>query len=160
MHYLHSLIPNKNLKTCMTTRHVNSTECLAIENPMRWPVKAMNQIHSDFINIVNDKQETEQPECDAMISNLSQVFLMVKTADCLPILVDAPMGVIAAIHAGRRGTISEITKQTLMKMNDVFQVDLNKTILWLGPAICVDCYEILIPNNPFDKSLHIMNNYI
>src|SRR5205085_12340713 len=53
-------------------------------------------------------------ECDALMTRLGGVLLGIQTADCLPILIgDTESGVMAAIHAGWRGTVSRITERTI-----------------------------------------------
>ena len=83
-----------------------------------------------------------QPDCDAMISKVAGILLAIQTADCLPILIGDPVsGVMAAIHAGWRGTAGRIAERTvadLMRQG----VDPRNAIAALGPAACVECYEV------------------
>ena len=75
-----------------------------------------NQTHSDNIKIIT-KKETKGWEslsdaiedCDALITDLKDVVLNVLTADCVPILLyDKKKEVVAAIHAGWKGTKAQI----------------------------------------------------
>ena len=51
----------------------------------------------------------EFPDCDALISNVPNVFLCVSTADCVPILLLDPVRrAVGAVHAGWRGTVAKI----------------------------------------------------
>ena len=51
--------------------------------------------------------ETPFAEGDALITTQKNAALVVRTADCLPILIYHSSGIIAAIHAGRKGTEQE-----------------------------------------------------
>ena len=48
--------------------------------------------------------------CDAIVSDAPGVMAGVKTADCVPMLIGDPQtGAFAAIHAGWRGTVAEVS---------------------------------------------------
>ncbi len=82
-------------------------------------------------------------EYDAMITAASNIFLGIRTADCLPIFViDQKRKVIAAIHAGRRGTSLQITAKVLKKMKEDFTCSSRDLLVGLGPSIGSCCYEI------------------
>ncbi|MEK9727112.1 MAG: polyphenol oxidase family protein [Candidatus Margulisiibacteriota bacterium] len=75
---------------------------------------------------------------DAMITCRSDVILSVRTADCLPILIKAPP-YIAVIHAGRQGTLDEISYRVAQCLDYLGASAAN---IWFGPHACVCCYEI------------------
>lgn len=84
-----------------------------------------------------------QPECDAMMTRLSNVLLAVQTADCLPVLIGDPKtGVMAAVHAGWRGTAGRITERTVADMMLSLGASPRDSIAALGPAACARCYEV------------------
>lgn len=84
-----------------------------------------------------------QPECDAMITRMTDVLLAVQTADCLPVLIgDTKTGTMAAIHAGWRGTAGRITERTVADLILVHGVNPRDCIAALGPAACAECYEV------------------
>ena len=74
-------------------------------------------------------------EADAVYCDTPGYLLSVLTADCLPVLVYHPEGVIAAIHAGWRGLYDEIIPATLAQLPDQVKVA-------VGPGIGVCCYEV------------------
>jgi len=62
-----------------------------------------NQMHSDEIMVIK-KRSNEIPKCDALMTNISNLPLMIKTADCQGILMyDKKNKAIAAIHSGWKG---------------------------------------------------------
>jgi len=84
-----------------------------------------------------------QPDCDAMTTKLGGVLLAIQTADCLPVLIaDTKSGAIAAIHAGWRGTAGCITERTVADLMLMHGANPRDCIAALGPAACVECYEV------------------
>jgi len=109
-----------------------------------------NQTHSDHIKIIksNDtlgwhSSEDAVENCDALITNKKGMVLCVLTADCVPILlIDRQKGVIATVHAGWKGTKSEIVSKTVDKMVQYFDVNLKNIVACIGPSIGQCCYEV------------------
>jgi len=103
-----------------------------------------DQKHTAKIDEVNENNFKETfPLTDALITNIPQVALGVVTADCVPILLhDEANGVIAAIHAGWRGTSKEICKKTVAKMVDIYGTDPKKIKAGIGPSISAKIYEV------------------
>lgn len=82
-------------------------------------------------------------EYDALITNLSNTWIGILTADCLPIFViDQKKKGIAAIHAGRQGTALCITIKVLKKIKEEFGSSPEDLLIALGPSIGPCCYEI------------------
>ncbi len=80
---------------------------------------------------------------DAMITDIPNQFLGIRTADCIPIfVVDRRRRVVAAIHAGRQGTALQITKKALRKMKEELGCSEKDLLITLGPSIGPCCYEI------------------
>lgn len=126
----------------------------------------LKQIHSDKIFIVtaqNILQQHTHPivlgEGDALITNVPQLPIMVLTADCVPVLLfDKRNRVIAAIHAGWRGTVESITAKTVDKMKELFSTNPTDIIAAIGPSIGVCCYEIGIEvEDTANEKLHYAN---
>ena len=109
-----------------------------------------NQIHSDHIHIIQDKKtkgwhssQDAIQKCDALITNIPNVILTILTADCVPILLyDTKKDVVAAIHAGWKGTKAEITYKTIQKMQKVFNSNPVDIMAGIAPAIGSCCYEV------------------
>jgi len=75
-----------------------------------------NQVHSGNVTVV-DGDEGVVKENDALISTEANVLLGVTVADCTPILLYDPSSkMIAAVHAGWRGTEQMIALNTVRKM--------------------------------------------
>lgn len=84
-----------------------------------------------------------QPDCDAMTTKLTGVLLAIQTADCLPVLIaDPKSGAMAAIHAGWRGTAGRISERAVADLMLMHGTNPRDCIAALGPAACVECYEV------------------
>lgn len=80
---------------------------------------------------------------DALITNLNNVPLLLFYADCVPVLLaDIKTGCIGLAHAGWRGSVAEITVQTVQKMIDAFGCKPENIIAAIGPSIGSCCYEV------------------
>jgi len=100
------------------------------------------QRHTDKVAIIMERPETPI-EADAIITPLNGIVLGVLVADCAPILAyDPQAGVIAAIHAGWRGTAGGIIKKTLAFMYKEFNTSPSEIIISIGPSIRWCCYEV------------------
>lgn len=95
----------------------------------------LNQTHSN--RAVNAVATPSPQQADASYTDQSGVVCAVMTADCLPLLVCSNDGSeIAAIHAGWRGLLEGVIDNTLSTLNN------NDVLVWLGPAIGPECFEV------------------
>jgi YfiH family protein len=106
------------------------------------PLVTVRQIHSDVIHVVA-APAAEAPKADALATRTPGLLLGVQTADCVPILLaDTRQRVVAAIHAGWRGTLARIAMKTLGRMRMEFGTRPRDVVAALGPAIGRCCYEV------------------
>ncbi len=102
----------------------------------------LNQIHSTIPNIVDENYQTNL-DGDAMITNLKEVALVIRTADCIPIILyDDKLHVLAAIHSGWKGTLNSIVISTIKKMIATYQVDPKNIKAYLYPSIRKCHFEV------------------
>lgn len=104
----------------------------------------LHQIHSDNVFVFEgDAEEFREYEGDSIITKEEKVIIGAFTADCVPvILVDEREGVIAAIHSGWKGTFNSITKKTIEKMIQEYDVKIENIKVYIGPHIRQCCYEV------------------
>jgi YfiH family protein len=112
---------------------------------LSWPdtsaLATLKQVHSN--RVVVAETGGLLGEGDALISNRPGIALAIRTADCLPILIaDTRHRAIAAVHAGWRGTVQEIVRETLAAMETQFGTRPEDLIVAIGPGIGVCCYEV------------------
>lgn len=80
---------------------------------------------------------------DALVTAMANVCVGVSTADCIPILLYAPDArLVAAVHAGWRGTLRRICQKTIGRMRRIASFDTAQLRAVVGPGICEDCFEV------------------
>lgn len=111
-------------------------------------VISLGQIHSTKVLTVREDSRglgycvKSDEKCDGYVTDTAGITLGVKTADCVPILMcDENAGVIGAVHAGWRGTVSGIAAECIEKMTS-FGARAENIRVAIGPAIHSCCYEV------------------
>lgn len=106
-------------------------------------VHFMKQVHgNDFDEIDHETQNLVSQNVDALITQDAGVFVGVKSADCLPVMLFDPRHkTVAAVHAGWRGTEKQIVKRVL---NRFFELGSKPEDIHaiLCPAIGKCCYNV------------------
>ena len=105
-----------------------------------WP----RQTHGKKVGIVTEQTLNEPfEETDALITSLPGVFIGVKTADCVPVLLyDSYTQTIAAVHSGWRGTVQNIVAETLRTMQHEYGTQASNVWAAIGPCISMEHYEV------------------
>lgn len=104
----------------------------------------MEQKHGANVVRVGKKDiGTIVKNCDGLITNIPELTLSVRVADCLPIaLYDPISSSIGLVHAGWRGLYKGIIRNAIKLMKDELEVDSEKLIVYIGPHICQEHYEV------------------
>jgi hypothetical protein len=117
-------------------------------------IASVRQVHGDAICVIgaSEDEDLSRPgsissfrdrECDALVTNRKGLAITVRTADCLPILIwDEDKKVIAAVHAGWRGSLKAIASKTVLTMRSSFGSRPADLWVGIGPAIGSCCYEV------------------
>jgi YfiH family protein len=92
----------------------------------------VTQVHG--VEIVS--LETLPAEADGMVSSWDELNqpLAIKTADCMPIVIEGEKGVVF-LHAGWRGLADGILKRPEISL-------INPQRAFIGPSIHVCCFEV------------------
>jgi YfiH family protein len=99
------------------------------------------QEHTNNVQISTVPQR--YPHCDALVTNNKDVFLAISVADCTPVMLfDPRKNVVAAVHAGWRGTSKRIVHHALTIMKEQFHVRMENLFAFLGPSAGNCCYEV------------------
>jgi YfiH family protein len=116
-----------------------------------WTLASCWQQHGTDVRVVKSLEDARPPEnslgetiyADALITDVPQILLGVKTADCVPVILgDARTGACASIHAGWRGTLRSIVPGTIKQMTAEFGTRAEDIRASIGPAAGVCCYEV------------------
>ena len=107
-------------------------------------VVTLNQVHGSEVLVIDRRSSTRfSAGHDAVVTNQQGLLLTVRSADCVPILLlDTARPVVAAVHAGWRGTLRGIVTETLGVMHTRFGCSLGTIRAAIGPSIGVCCYEV------------------
>lgn len=102
------------------------------------------QVHGTAIaTLDNVLPQEDTVEADAVICNIPGQWIGVRTADCVPILVyDTTNKVVAAIHAGWRGTVKHIARQVIEAMLQKYSSQSHNLYAMVGPSISAEAFEV------------------
>ena len=100
-------------------------------------------IDEAFMQLSGEARHTMLQEKDAIITSIPNVCLCVSTADCVPVLLyDSAKEVVAAVHAGWRGTVGEIVTHTLQAMHENYGTQARDVHAIIGPCISLKAFEV------------------
>jgi hypothetical protein len=114
----------------------------------------VKQIHSSIVRVVKKRDgalegrlQTDEGkavlEGDGLITDVPGVLLGVGTADCVPVLVvDVTRRVVAAFHAGWRGTGARIVERGIATMQEEYGSQVRDMVAAVGPSIGPCCYTV------------------
>lgn len=75
---------------------------------------------------------------DALVGGPESGALVIFTADCAPVSLSSPEGIVGVVHAGWRGLEGGVIESAVSEMRA-----LGASTIWaaLGPCIRAECYE-------------------
>ncbi len=105
-----------------------------------------NQQHTDKIAVIKNSGDIltlKKEPFDGVITNLKNFPVCLVFADCVPVLLyDKKQKVLAAIHAGWKGTAKSIAAKAVEMMKTEFGSDVFDISAAIGAAICQNCFEV------------------
>lgn len=103
----------------------------------------MKQVHGNRVQIVDKNSPKLIEGVDGIVTNEKNLPLLVKVADCIPILFyDKKQEVVAAVHAGRNSTFLKIVEVTIDIMVENFNCEAKDIEVEFGASIQKCCYEV------------------
>lgn len=100
-------------------------------------------IDASFLSLDEKERKRRLEGVDALVTNLPEVCVAVSTADCVPLLFYAPdRKVVAAVHAGWRGTVLRIAQKAARLMVEAYGCDPAQLIAGIGPSISQAAFEV------------------
>lgn len=152
--------PDK-IKIGVAAKNVNNTDYTKSGTQVRKQEKALlhkitgikkkniimlNQVHGDDIVIIDDHPSRDLPfiaEADGMITAVKGLCLVIRTADCVPVIVhDINHGVLGAIHSGWRGCRLSISKKMILMMERHYGSRPGDIRVFILPAIGPESYTV------------------
>lgn len=102
----------------------------------------LEQVHSSIVHFI-DGVPAKSPRGDALVTRLPGLLLVIKSADCLPVLlVDVGRRVVTAVHCGWKGTLRRILEKAVTGMRDHYGSNPEEILAAFGPGIGAGCYEV------------------
>lgn len=99
------------------------------------------QVHSARVQTVSNPGRYEAT--DGVATDKKDLYLVVTVADCAPVFMYAPrQDVIAAVHAGWRGTIQNIGGRMIDLLRQEWAVPPAELTVFIGPSAGPCCYEV------------------
>lgn len=106
-----------------------------VDAPWTW----LRQVHGDTVLSVSTPGGGAGSPADASVSAAEACVLAVLTADCAPIAVVSPEGVVAAVHAGWRGLAGGVVDRAVAAVRAHGGTGELRAVV--GPCIHAECYE-------------------
>lgn len=112
-----------------------------LEREVGVPLARARQVHGDEVLVVSEAVPLGQaPTGDALVTATRGLGLMVRVADCVPlVLADVEAGVVGAVHSGRPGLVLDIATRAVEVMREQ---GASEIVAWVGPHVCGSCYEV------------------
>jgi hypothetical protein len=117
----------------------------AVSGSSDMPLITLRQIHSSLIvRAGRDDLRRDLPcEGDGLMTAEPGLLLGIQTADCIPVLIaDRKERVVAAFHAGWRGTVARIVEHGVSRMRAEYGSQPRNLIAAIGPGIGACCYSV------------------
>jgi YfiH family protein len=117
----------------------------ALGAPASMKLVTLKQIHSSSVRRVGRRDVAASEPCrgDGLMTSEPGILLAIQTADCIPVLIaDVKKKVVAAFHAGWRGTVHRIVENGVGKMRVAFRSRPEDLIAAIGPGIGGCCYAV------------------
>lgn len=107
------------------------------------------QVHGDNINYCDGRNGFNFIfgkiffTTDGLVTDKDNIGLMIKFADCSPIVIyDPVLKVQSILHSGWRGTVKKISKKAIDLMVNDFGSSKENLLAYIGPSIDIDSYEV------------------
>ena len=98
----------------------------------------LRQQHGSEVVTVTMPGEGDGTPADGAVTATPGAILSVRTADCAPVALVAPEGVVAAVHAGWRGLVAGVIEAAAASVRQLGGVRIKA---FVGPCIHAECYE-------------------
>jgi polyphenol oxidase len=111
-----------------------SAQRLLADAPWTW----LNQVHGNKVVVVERPGAHCAEEADAAVTTCTRAALVVRTADCAPVGLASPDGLVAAVHAGWRGLMAGVLEHAVATIRSL---GAGEVVAALGPCIAPHAYR-------------------
>ncbi len=109
------------------------------------PIVPLKQFHANLVVDATcaDAARPTPRRADGQITAEPGLLLAVQTADCIPVLVaDRRQRIVAAFHAGWRGTVKRIVETGVGRMRLLYNSRPRDLTAAIGPGAAACCYSV------------------
>ena len=100
-------------------------------------------IDDKWISLSSSERSNALESIDALITDKKEICIGVSTADCIPVLLyDSFRHVIAAVHAGWRGSVARIARKVVDEMCRTYNSSPRDITAQIGPGISLRSFEV------------------
>lgn len=105
----------------------------------------VQQVHGARVVVVEKEKSNlwKNTEADGLITAQPGTAVATVHADCVPVIIVDPVHrAVAAVHAGRRGTLAGIVCRAMEMMQSEFATKPEECLAAIGPAVGRCCYRM------------------
>lgn len=117
----------------------NQVPSVAAAAELLGPTASMHQVHGTTLTYA--AEATQYPECDGLYTDLPDLWLAIKTADCTPCLISSPRAV-AALHLGWRSAQAGLLPLTLQTLFSQYPLKPEDIHISFGPSLSQAHFEV------------------
>jgi YfiH family protein len=103
-----------------------------LDRPWTW----LRQVHGAAVVVVDGPGAGAGQVADASVSTSPEAALAILTADCAPVALASPEGVLGAVHAGWRGLGAGVVEAAVAAMR---RLGASEVMAALGPCLHAEC---------------------
>jgi len=115
------------------------------------------QVHGSCVEIVEESSGCDHTvdACDALVTNVRGLGLLIQQADCQAVLFfDPEKTAVAVAHVGWRGSVAGIIGKTVLAMIRAFETEPADLITAISPSLGPCCAEFVNYRSELPTSLH------
>jgi len=139
---LHRRLSEHQLVEIRISEQIDGDACLDdFLSDEREEVIFPKQVHGGGVLLVRGREQREQMEGDALVTDEQGPWIGVRVADCVPVALYASglrLPLVAVVHAGWKGIRSGILENTVREMRRLGGDSISAVV---GPHISPNCYE-------------------
>ncbi|MET0930459.1 MAG: polyphenol oxidase family protein [Aeromicrobium sp.] len=100
----------------------------------------MTQVHGSDVVWSDEVAVGDIPVADALLTDRPGVAVLVRVADCTPVVLAAPDESLAGVvHCGREGLVKGVVASAVTALRARGATTIQS---WIGPRACGQCYEL------------------
>lgn len=111
----------------------------------------LHQVHGARVVVVDAPGACNGEDADAAVTAVRGAKLVILTADCAPVALSSPEGVVGAVHAGWRGLAAGVVGAAVEEMR---RLGAGEIVAAIGPCIHAECYEFADVAAHFPAEVH------